>query len=195
VRLALGYSAFLAAGLCFLWDYKWGFESTKWLTAAAVAFYSLLNGALTLWVWLVEKGTVYAGQAPGGEKLRISTSTRKNVPQYHLTAQVEPAPGKRGRKETLVESRAFTDWFDATGHFVTPPFQNMLATAIPLVGKYDAKRVAPPDQGLSSAYTPEMLDALTNASVSVVGSAAETSTGTNSGAVSASKKGGKKRKA
>lgn len=70
VRLALGYSAFLIAAACFLWDYKLGFESTKYYTAAAVGVYSLLNTALTLWIWLMEKGTIYVGTAPSGETVR-----------------------------------------------------------------------------------------------------------------------------
>ena len=70
VRLSLGYSAFLVAAACFLWDYKLGFDSTKYYTAAAVALYACLNTALTLWIWGVEKSTVYVGTAPNGEKAR-----------------------------------------------------------------------------------------------------------------------------
>lgn len=71
VRLALGYSAFLVAAACFLWDYKFGFESTKYYTAAAVAIYTVLNGLLTLWIWGKEKGTVYVGTAPSGETVCV----------------------------------------------------------------------------------------------------------------------------
>ncbi|RYC64853.1 hypothetical protein CHU98_g1363 [Xylaria longipes] len=67
-RLALGYGAFAIAAACFLWDYKLGFESTKWYTAAAVALYSLINGALTIWITFVEKATVYQGTAADGTK-------------------------------------------------------------------------------------------------------------------------------
>lgn len=70
VRLALGYSALLIAGACFAWDYKLGWDDTKYYTAAAVAVYTLVNGALTLWIWLVEKGVVYQGTSPSGEKVR-----------------------------------------------------------------------------------------------------------------------------
>lgn len=70
MRLALGYSAFLVAAACFLWDYKFGFESTKYYTAAAVVVYSILNSALTLWIWGKEKGIVYVGTAPSGEKVK-----------------------------------------------------------------------------------------------------------------------------
>lgn len=77
-RLALGYGAFAIAAACFLWDYKLGFESTKWYTAAAVALYSIINGALTIWISFVEKGTVYQGKAPDGTKVR--DSNQSNLP-------------------------------------------------------------------------------------------------------------------
>ena len=72
VRLALGYAAFLIAAACFGWDYQFGFEATKYYTAAAVAVYSLLNAVLTLWIWLKENGTVYVGTAPSGETVRAN---------------------------------------------------------------------------------------------------------------------------
>ncbi len=67
VRLALGYSALIIAAACFAWDYKLGFDNTKYYTAAAVAIYTVLNTALTLWIWKKEKGVVYVGTAPSGE--------------------------------------------------------------------------------------------------------------------------------
>jgi signal peptidase complex subunit 2 len=70
VRLAIGYGAFLVAAACFLWDYKLGFEGTKYYTAAAVAVYTVLNGLLTLWIWGKEKSIVYVGTTPSGEKVR-----------------------------------------------------------------------------------------------------------------------------
>jgi signal peptidase complex subunit 2 len=75
VRLALGYSAFLVAAACFGWDYKFGFDKTKYYSAAAVVVYSVLNSALSLWIWLREKGTVYEGVAPSGEKVPCPLSS------------------------------------------------------------------------------------------------------------------------
>lgn len=72
VRLGLGWGAFLIAAACFGWDYKFGFDATKYYTAAAVVVYSILNGALTLWIWLKEAGTVYEGTSPSGEKVSAS---------------------------------------------------------------------------------------------------------------------------
>ncbi|KAL2129029.1 hypothetical protein VTI74DRAFT_8325 [Chaetomium olivicolor] len=191
VRLALGYSAFFLAAACFAWDYKFGFDATKYYTAAAVALYTLLNSALTVWMLYVERGTVYVGTAPSGETVRIRTATRKNVPNYEVTIEVER---KGGPKDVLKISRAFTEWFDGAGHFVAAPFQSVLATAVPVIGRADPKRVAQTKkegEPEAVAYTPEMLDMLAKANVSVVGSAAEEATGSEAGA----KKGGKRRKA
>ena len=73
-RLAIGYAAIVVAAACGAWDYKFGFDSTKYYTAGAVALYAVLNSALTLWVWLVEKGTVYEGTSPSGEKVQTPLS-------------------------------------------------------------------------------------------------------------------------
>ena len=62
--------AFAISAATFYWDYKLGFESTKYYTAAAVAVYACLNGALTFWIWGVEKGKVYVGTSPTGDKAR-----------------------------------------------------------------------------------------------------------------------------
>lgn len=70
IRLALGYGAFTIAALCFLWDYQLGWDSTKHFTAAAVVLYTIINGALTFWMSMVEKDIVYEGTAPSGEKVR-----------------------------------------------------------------------------------------------------------------------------
>ncbi|EON97763.1 putative signal peptidase complex protein [Phaeoacremonium minimum UCRPA7] len=184
VRLALGYSAFLVAAACFLWDYKFGFESTKYYTAAAVVLYSILNGALTLWIWGKEKGTVYVGTAPSGERISIATTTKKNVPIYNLAITITPK-STSAKPQTLNIARSFTEWFDAAGHFVAAPFQNMLASSVPAIASSDSKRL----QSLKSSdikqgttYSTEMLDAV------LAANAGAESSGTP-------KKGGKRRKA
>ena len=68
----LGYSAVLIAGALFAADYKLGWDATKAWTGPACALYFLINGALTLWVWKVEGGTVFVGTRPGGQKVGFS---------------------------------------------------------------------------------------------------------------------------
>ncbi|KAK1638374.1 microsomal signal peptidase 25 kDa subunit [Colletotrichum phormii] len=169
VRLALGYAAFLIAGACFLWDYQLGFDSTKYYTAAAVVLYSTLNGALTLWIWLKEAGTVYEGTSPSGEKVNIATSTKKNVPTYNMKITLT---SKNGEKKVINLLQPFNQWFDSQGRFVAVPFQEILATNIPVVGKLDPKRVTSASQG----YSTDVLDAL-YAESTATGSSAEAAKG------------------
>ncbi|KAG6042062.1 hypothetical protein E4U41_006183 [Claviceps citrina] len=178
VRLALGYGAFTIAAACFGWDYKFGFENTKYYTAAAVATYALLNGFLTFWVSSVEKGTVYQGKAPSGETITIRTATKKNDPTYYLTVVTE---GKTGGPQELKVSRSFADWFDETGRFVATPFQEFLASSVPAIGRQDPKRVKTVAQDLLQA-NPELLSAVLAGSGSGDGAGSTaTETGENKG--------------
>ncbi|KAJ0341044.1 hypothetical protein COL922a_002739 [Colletotrichum nupharicola] len=179
VRLGLGWGAFLIAAACFGWDYKFGFDATKYYTAAAVVVYSILNGALTLWIWLKEAGTVYEGTSPSGEKINIATSTKKNVPIYNMKITITP---KNGASKTLELAKPLNQWFDSQGHFVASPFQEILATNIPTIGKLDPKRV----QSTSQTYSADVLDALY---------AESTATGSGSGAEAGAKGSSKRRKA
>ncbi|KAG6010823.1 hypothetical protein E4U21_004211 [Claviceps maximensis] len=156
VRLAVGYGAFAIAAACFGWDYKFGFDNTKYYTAAAVAAYALLNGFLTFWMSSVEKGTVYQGKTPSGEKITIRTTTKKNDPTYYLTAVTE---GKTGGPQEVEVSRSFGEWFDETGRFAVKPFQEFLASSVPAIGKQDPKRIKSVAQDLVGA-NPELLDAM-----------------------------------
>ncbi|CVL01007.1 related to signal peptidase 18 KD subunit [Fusarium mangiferae] len=182
VRLALGYTAFGVAAACFLWDYKLGFESTKYYTAAAVTLYTLINGALTLWIMFREKGVVYEGTSPSGEKISISSSTKKNVPIYNLTITVTD---KNSKPTVHKISKPFSGWFDQTGQFVAVPFQELLANSVTLIGKRDPKRVTVSKELLDAS--PDVLDAILAANATGA-EAASTPEVTE-------KKGGKRRKA
>ncbi|KAK3990274.1 microsomal signal peptidase 25 kDa subunit-domain-containing protein [Cladorrhinum sp. PSN332] len=204
VRLALGYAAFALSAACFAWDYKLGFDNTKYYTAAAVAVYALINTFLTVWIFYVEKGTVYEGTSPSGEtKIKVSTSTNKNEPVYRVVVEVtsnKKGKGKNTKKEVLKIEREFREWFDAAGRFVAAPFQSVLATGVPAIGEVDVKRVEAAAAAASkkeesgtaaAAYTPEMLEALANAGVVGSSSAGESVAASGTDA----KKGGKRRKA
>lgn len=87
---------------------------------------------------------------------------------------------KNGQKKTVELAKPFAEWFDSQGHFVTTPFQEILATNIAVIGKLDSKRV----KSASQTYSADVLDALY----------AET-TATGSGAEAAAKGSSKRRKA
>ena len=74
VRLALGYSAVLIAAITFYADYRLGWDKTKEWTLWAVLGYFTLNGALTFWIWGVEKGKIFNGEFNDGSIGRKSVS-------------------------------------------------------------------------------------------------------------------------
>ncbi len=101
------------------------------------------------------------------------------MPTYNLEITVT---SKSGKEAVIQVSRSFTEWFDTKGHFVAKPFQELFASAVPIIGKVDPKRVKTPSHELP----PELLDA-------VMGGLP---TGKTTGAEeTVTKKGGKRRKA
>ena len=128
------------------------FEATKWYTAAAVTIYTLINGILMYWAWAVEDGKVYTGTSPNGDIINISSATIKHVPVYNLTITTH-TKDKSATQKIVKIFCPFTEWFDAAGHFVSLPFQQMFASNVTIIGLADPKRVvkkekkAPVDDG------------------------------------------------
>jgi len=75
VRLVLGWTAVVIAGVLFYFDWKLGWEQTKVWTLPAVIAYFILNGAFTYWIWFVEKGVIFIGEREG-KKVRASFSSQ-----------------------------------------------------------------------------------------------------------------------
>lgn len=90
---------------------------------------------------------------------------------------------KSGKEETIKISCSFTEWFDAQGHFIAQPFQEMFASAVPLIGKMDPKRV--------KTASHELLDAPPEVLAAVLGTPSATATGAEE---TPAKKSGKRRK-
>lgn len=99
-------------------------------------------------------------------QVSIATSTQKNVPIYNVKITVTPkgsgSSPKKAQSQTIELDRSFTGWFDVQGHFIALPFQTMLATAVPAIGRADPKRVAAaaasPSEAAGSASS-ELLEA------------------------------------
>ncbi|KAK0510816.1 hypothetical protein JMJ35_006368 [Cladonia borealis] len=148
VRLALGYTAVIIAGATFYADWKLGWDATKYWTFWAVLVYFMLNGVLTVWIWGVEKGTVFRGEinhaSAGRNTLSISSSVTKHIPIYNITVTSTDPTGRETKTQL---SSPFTRWFDADGFFIAKPFQQWLAAEIPLIGQVDRKN-APGGEGM-----------------------------------------------
>ncbi|KAI9890062.1 MAG: hypothetical protein M1814_004461 [Vezdaea aestivalis] len=138
VRLGIGYTAVLIAATTFYFDYTLGWEKTKFATLWAVIGYFILNTALTYWIWGVEKGKVYVGTFKGTE-LTIQSSVDKHVPIYHLRVKYL-LPGKSDYHVLSLQA-PFMKWFSEDGFLVAKPFQQWLATEIPVIGSADPKNV------------------------------------------------------
>ncbi|KAL1603652.1 hypothetical protein SLS60_005240 [Paraconiothyrium brasiliense] len=138
VRLAIGYTAVIIAGALFYYDWKFGWEASKPYTLPAVVAYFILNTAFSYWLWFVEAGTVYEGEAKTG-KVRIATSTKKHIPVYEVDVTFTPAGSSQAQK---IHIRApFTRWFTSDGYFIAKPFQQWLASEVPVVGAADPNNV------------------------------------------------------
>ncbi|ERT00316.1 signal peptidase protein complex [Sporothrix schenckii 1099-18] len=202
VRLALGYGALAVAVACFLWDYKLGFDSTKYYSALAVLVYMALNVALTYWSRYVEGATVYVGTSPSGETITIATSVEKYTPVYNVDITITSKSKAAAQKIAI--SRPFSEWFDSAGSFIAAPFQTVLATAVPAIGQADPKRVASvapaaeasaaaaPATSSQPAYSPAVLEML---AAGAAADASESDSGVATATGTAGKKGGKRRKA
>jgi Microsomal signal peptidase 25 kDa subunit (SPC25) len=69
VRLAVGYSAVIIAAATFYFDWKLGWDATKYYTAGACVLYFILNSFLTVWIWRFEAGKVFVGIREGQQKV------------------------------------------------------------------------------------------------------------------------------
>jgi len=133
VRLGLGYSAVIISAVTFYFDYTSTWEKTKGWTLWAVIAYFILNGALTLWIWGVEKGKVFNGYK---ENVLISFASRTNKyePIYRLKVRyTDPSESAAFDWKVLDLEAPFTRWFTADGYFVTENFQEWLSSSIPVL--------------------------------------------------------------
>ncbi|KAJ9615133.1 signal peptidase complex subunit spc2 [Cladophialophora chaetospira] len=133
VKLALGYTAVLIAGVLFYADWKLGWDATKAYTGPACVVYFLLNGALTYWIWAVESGTVFTGVREGGQKLTLRSSTQKHSPDYKLKVTYSaPSTGKKWEDKEI--NGQFTQWFNTHGFLQHKEFQQWLNSNIDVLG-------------------------------------------------------------
>ncbi|KAF1940245.1 hypothetical protein EJ02DRAFT_456188 [Clathrospora elynae] len=140
VRLVLGYSAVIIAGALFYFDWKYGWEASKPYTLSAVVAYFILNGAFSYWLWFVEKGVVYEGEGRTG-RVRILSSTKKHIPIYECDVVFHPTPYSSNPSQTLHIRAPMTHWFTSDGYFVAKPFQQWLASEVPVIGAADPNNV------------------------------------------------------
>ncbi|KAK5446325.1 signal peptidase complex subunit spc2 [Exophiala xenobiotica] len=176
IRLILGYTAVIIAGVLFYADYKLGWDATKAYTGPACVAYFVLNSALTYWIWAVEAGTVFVGTREGGQKLRLRSSTQKYKPTYKLKVTYEAPSGKKWEDKEVEGS--FTQWFNTYGYLQKKELYSWLAENIEVLGvaqkEGKAKIEAAPapsaatidDATLAAISSPEMMSFSSSADAS-----------------------------
>ncbi|BFZ63939.1 hypothetical protein YB2330_005076 [Saitoella coloradoensis] len=130
IRLAIGYLAAAIIALTAFNDYKKGFTPAKSHTLIGVVLYFVLNTVLTLWMFFVEKGTVYVGSDhTKGKNIKVESlgPKRKWEPRYRL--KVVKLEDMEKDLEVEVEGE-FGEWFDEDGVLVRKNFDEFLAGAL-----------------------------------------------------------------
>ncbi|KAK5058890.1 hypothetical protein LTR84_011154 [Exophiala bonariae] len=161
VRLALGYSAVVIAGVLFFADYKLGWDDTKAYTAPACLAYFILNLALTYWIWQ-EAGTIFIGTREGGQKLTLKSSSKKHSPTYTLRVTYEAPSGKKWEDKVIAGS--FTQWFNIHGFLQTKELQAWLNSNIDVLSHAE-KEGKPQPKVVEDSNSPASSWAISDATI------------------------------
>lgn len=133
IRLTLGYTAVLIAGLLFYADYRLGWDATKPYTLPACIVYFILNGALTGYIFFIERGTVFVGTRAGGQRLEIRSRGKKHSPSYALSVKYQ-APNGGTVWEEKTFSGEFMQWFSKEGYLRRKEFAQWLSENVEVLG-------------------------------------------------------------
>jgi hypothetical protein len=72
-------------------------------------------------------------------QVRISSHTKKHIPIYECDVVFTPAGSQLA--QTIAIRAPMTRWFTADGFFIAKPFQQWLASEVPVIGAADPNNV------------------------------------------------------
>jgi hypothetical protein len=72
-------------------------------------------------------------------QVRISSHTKKHIPIYECDVVFTPAGSSLA--QTIHIRAPMTRWFTADGYFIAKPFQQWLASEVPVIGEADPNNV------------------------------------------------------
>lgn len=126
LKLGLGLSTVVIAGLLFLADKKFEFKHIYSYTVTACIVYGLLNAILFL-INLKYKNVKYIGVDSKGNKIIIASDVKKYDPNYNVSITF---------KDNVVNgSIPFNKFFDVIGYFNGDEFTKLISEEISRVGK------------------------------------------------------------
>jgi hypothetical protein len=73
--------------------------------------------------------------------VRITTSTKKHIPIYECDVTFHPTPYSSNPSQTIHIRAPLTRWFTSDGYFIAKPFQQWLASEVPVIGAADPNNV------------------------------------------------------
>jgi hypothetical protein len=141
IRLSLGYTAVIIAGVLFYLDTKHGWDATKPYTLPACAAYFLLNGALTAYVYFVEWGCVFEGRRSGGQLIKIWSRGKKHSPEYALEVKYQAKGGTVWEEKSM--KGVFMQWFSKEGYLQRKEFAAWLAGGVDVLRLAEEERAKP----------------------------------------------------
>lgn len=87
-------------------------------------------------------------------QLTIASSVTKHTPVYNLTVRHANVSENRKSWKSFEISAPFTRWFDVDGYFIARPFQQWLASEVPIIGQADPRDIV----GVSQETAEELED-------------------------------------
>ncbi|KHC77373.1 hypothetical protein MGS_03304 [Candida albicans P78042] len=126
LKLGLGLSTVVIAGLLFLVDKKYAWKDSYNLTVIACVLYGIISGVLYL-VNFFNKNVKYIGYDNKGNKLSVATSSNKLDPIYNVTISLN---------DRLVNAAfGFNKFFDVVGFFNRDAFTKLVENELNKLNK------------------------------------------------------------
>ncbi|RCK59162.1 Signal peptidase complex subunit SPC2 [Candida viswanathii] len=126
LKLGLGLSTVIIAGLLFLVDKKYTWKESYNVTVISCVVYAIISGALYL-VNFFNKNVKYTGYDKKGNKLTVATSSNKLDPIYNVTITAD------GRSVT--SALQFNKFFDVVGFFNRDAFTKIIGDELNRLNK------------------------------------------------------------
>ncbi|EER35353.1 conserved hypothetical protein [Candida tropicalis MYA-3404] len=128
LKLGLGLSTVIIAGLLFLVDKKYTWKENYNITVISCVLYAIISGVLYL-INFLNKNVKYTGYDKKGNKLTVATYSNKYDPIYNITINSD---GKQVKSEL-----EFNKFFDVVGFFNRDAFTNIIGDELNKLNKKD----------------------------------------------------------
>ncbi|CAX41954.1 signal peptidase complex subunit, putative [Candida dubliniensis CD36] len=126
LKLGLGLSTVVIAGLLFLVDKKYTWKDSYNITVIACVLYGIISGILYL-INHFNKNVKYIGYDNKGNKLAIATSSNKLDPIYNVTITLND--------RSVHAALSFNKFFDVVGFFNRDAFTELVENELNKLNK------------------------------------------------------------